>query len=164
MNLREDKHWSYGARSGIGNAQHERMFRMVAPVQTDKTAESVAEMVKEVNWVRNDKPLTQAEQDKINNNAIRAMPGQYETIDAVMSTLVGNQLYNRPDNYVQTLKGELEAQKLAAVNSAAKEIIHPESLTWVVVGDLSKIEAGVRALNLGNVTVIDTDGNPVSKK
>lgn len=164
MNLREDKHWSYGARSSIGNAQHERLFRMVAPVQTDKTAESLAEMVKEVNWVRNDKPLTQAEQDKINNNAIRAMPGQYETIDAVMSTLVGNKLYNRPDTYVQTLKGELEAQKLASINAAAKDIIHPERLTWVVVGDLSKIEAGVRALNLGEVTVIDADGNPVAKK
>ncbi|QYR52995.1 M16 family metallopeptidase [Lysobacter soyae] len=164
MNLREDKHWSYGARSSIGNAQHERLFRMVAPVQTDKTAESLAEMVKEVNWIRNDKPLTQAEQDKINNNAIRAMPGQYETIDAVMSTLVGNQLYDRPDNYVQTLKGELEAQKLESINAAAKEIIHPDSLTWVVVGDLSKIEAGVRALNLGEVTVIDADGNPVAKK
>jgi hypothetical protein len=40
-------------------------------------------------------------------------------------------------------------------------VIHPDHLTWVIVGDLSKIEKPVRALNLGDVQVIDTDGNPV---
>ena len=40
-------------------------------------------------------------------------------------------------------------------------LVHPDSLTWVVVGDLSKIEKPVRALNFGEVTVLDTDGKPV---
>ncbi|HWG67216.1 MAG TPA: hypothetical protein VN662_07365, partial [Rhodanobacteraceae bacterium] len=66
-----------------------------------------------------------------------------------------------PDDYVQTLKGRIEAQKDAQVNAAAREVIHPDHLTWVIVGDLSKIEKPVRALNLGEVHVIDADGNLV---
>ena len=49
-----------------------------------------------------------------------------------------------------------------AVRAAATEVIHPNALTWVIVGDLSKIEAGVRGLKLGDVQVIDADGKPVA--
>ena len=51
----------------------------------------------------------------------------------------------------------------ADINKSAGRLIHPEALTWVVVGDLSKIEAKVRALNLGEVTVLDADGKPVAR-
>jgi predicted Zn-dependent peptidase len=107
------------------------------------------------------KPLTDQEIQKIKDNDIRRMPGQYETSQAVLSAVAGIVKFDRPDDYVQTLKGRIEAQKDADVNAAAKEVIHPDQLTWVIVGDLSKIEKPVRALNLGEVHVIDADGNAV---
>ena len=80
-----------------------------------------------------------------------------------MSTIASNVLYNRPDDYVFKRKAEIEAMTPAQVNAAAKAL-DPNGLTWLVVGDLSKTEAPVRALNLGEVTVIDADGKPVAKK
>ncbi|WHZ20098.1 MAG: M16 family peptidase [Rhodanobacteraceae bacterium] len=161
MNLREDKHWAYGAGSFSPNAIGQRPYLMYAPVQTDKTAPSAAEVLKEARAVVGDKPITDKEIRKIKDNDIRKMPGQYETAQAVLSAVAGIVKYDRPDDYVQTLKGRIEAQKDAAVNAAAKEVIHPDKLTWVIVGDLSKIEQPVRALNLGEIHVIDADGNPV---
>jgi predicted Zn-dependent peptidase len=161
MNLREDKHWAYGAGAALPNAIGQRPYLMYAPVQTDKTAPSAEEILKEARAVVGDKPLTDAEIAKIKDNDVRKMPGQYETAQAVLSAVAGIVKYDRPDDYVQTLKGRIEAQTDAAVNAAAKEVIHPDQLTWVIVGDLSKIEAPVRALNLGDIHVIDADGNAV---
>ncbi|MBU6417256.1 MAG: insulinase family protein [Xanthomonadaceae bacterium] len=162
MNLREDKHWAYGAGSFLPNAIGQRPFLMYAPVQTDKTAPSAEEMLKEARAVVGDKPLTDAEIAKIKDNDVRKMPGQYETAQAVLSAVSGIVKYDRPDDYVQTLKARIEAQKDADIEAAAREVIHPGKLTWVIVGDLSKIEPSVRALNLGEVHVIDADGNPVN--
>ena len=161
MNLREDKHWAYGAGSFLTSAIGQRPFMMYAPVQTDKTAPSAEEMLKEARAVIGDRPLTDAEIQKIKDNDIRKLPGQYETAQAVLGAITGIIKYDRPDDYVQTLKSRIEAQTDAAVNAAAQEVIHPDHLTWVVVGDLSKVEKPVRALELGEVHIIDADGNPV---
>ncbi len=158
MNLREDKHWSYGARSSVQDALGQRPLLIQAPVQTDKTAESIGEALKEVRAVASDKPPTTAEIDKIKAQRVRALPGSYETTGAVLTALSTNQLYARPDNYVQTLKQNIEAQTDAQVDAAAKQIFVADALTWVIVGDLSKIEQPVRALNIGEVKVLDTDG------
>ena len=67
-------------------------------------------------------------------------------------------LYGRPDDYVQTLKARIEAQSDDAVRAAANEVIRPDALTWIVVGDLKKIEAPVRKLGIGKIEVIDANG------
>ncbi len=162
MNLREDKHWAYGAFSFLQNAQGQRPFMLYAPVQTDKTAPSIEETLKEVNGVIGPKPLTAAEIQKIKHNDIRAMPGEYQTIGAVLGAMQNITLYKRPDDYVQTLKSRIEGQSDKAVQAAADEVIKPNELTWVIVGDLSKIEAPIRALKLGEVQVLDADGKPVA--
>jgi predicted Zn-dependent peptidase len=133
---------------------------MYAPVQTDKTAPSAEEILKEARAVIGDEPLTDKEIRKIKDNDIRRMPGQYETAQSVLNAVETIVKFDRPDDYVQTLKGRIEAQKDADVEAAAREVIHPDRLTWVIVGDLSRIEKPVRALKLGAVHVIDADGNP----
>ena len=164
MNLREDKHWAYGSYSFMSNAKGQRPYMLYAPVQTDKTAESAAELLKEARDVIGSRPLTAAEIAKVKDSSVRSLPGGYETIGAVAGALADNALYGRPDDYVATLKQRVEAQKDADVQAAAKQIVMPDALTWVIVGDLSKIEAGVRALDLGAVQVVDADGKPVAKK
>ena len=54
--------------------------------------------------------------------------------------------------------GEVNALTPAAITAAAGKLIRPEALTWVVVGDLSKIEASVRKLGFGDVKVLDAEG------
>ena len=134
---------------------------MYAPVQTDKTAESVGEILREAKDLVGKKPLAHDEIDKIKVGDVRSLPGEYQTAGAVLGALSAIKLYDRPDDYVQTLKPRIEAQTDAAVQAAAHEIVRPDALTWVVVGDLARIEAGVRALKLGEVKVIDADGKVI---
>ena len=92
---------------------------------------------------------------------MRALPGQYESAGAVLGAMQNIVVYHRPDDYVQTLKHRVEAQKDADIQAAAKEVVKPDALTWVIVGDRKQIEKPVRALNLGAVQVLDADGNVV---
>src|SRR4249919_1606872 len=164
MNLREDKHWAYGAYSFLQNAIGERPWLAFAPVQIDKTAESLKEMSREINdYASGKSPATPAEVSKIQATEIRGLPGSFETASAVMGSLAGNVRYDRPDDYVTRRATEIKALTPAQVADAAKAI-EPNALTWVVVGDLSKIEQPVRALGLGEVSVVDADGKPVAAK
>jgi len=162
MNLREDKRWAYGAFSFMRDAIGQRPFLMYAPVQTDKTAESAHEVAKEAAEVIGARPLTEQEVDKIKDSNVRGLPGSFETGSEVLSAMSEIVQYNRPDDYVQTLKARTEAVKQPDAEGAIKEIIKPNALTWVIVGDLKKIEQPVRALKLGDVQVIDGDGKQVT--
>ena len=164
MNLREDKHWSYGARTMLLGAQGQRPWIAMAPVQIDKTADSMKEMQREFAEYGSGKvPATPEEVTKVINNEVRSLPGAYETASSVMNTIGGIVRYDRPDNWVQVRNAEVQAFTPAQAAAAAKAI-DPSQLVWVVVGDLSKIEAPVRALNLGEVVVLDADGKPAAKK
>jgi predicted Zn-dependent peptidase len=161
MNLREDKHWAYGAYSFTSGALGQRPWIAFAPVQIDKTVESLKEMQREISdYATGARPATPAEVDKIKATQIRGLPGSFETARAVMGTIGGIVRYDRPDDYVIRRMHEIEAMTPAQVQEAAKTI-DPSALTWVVVGDLSKIEQPIRALNLGDVSVVDANGQPV---
>ncbi|MGN6481018.1 M16 family metallopeptidase [Luteibacter sp.] len=161
MNLREDKRWAYGAGSFLLDAQGQRPVLFYAPVQTDKTAESAAEILRESRDVIGAKPLTADEIAKIRSQRVRALPGSFETTSAVLGAMNGILIYDRPDDYVQTLKSRVDAVNQGSAETALKAVLKPDAFTWVIIGDLRKIEAPVRALNLGEVHVIDADGNPV---
>ena len=164
MNLREDTHWSYGARTMLLGAQGQRPWIAMAPVQIDKTADSIKEMQREfADYGSGKVPATQEEVTKVINNEVRSLPGAYETASSVMNTMGGIVRYGRPDNWVQVRNAEVQSFTPAQAAEAAKAI-DPNQLVWVVVGDLSKTEAPVRALNLGEVIVLDADGKPVAKK
>jgi zinc protease len=161
MNLREDKRWAYGASSFLQDAIGQRPFMTYASVQTDKTAESVTEVLKEARAIVGDRPITDTEIEKMKAQRVRALPGSFETTGSVLGVLSNNALYGRPDNYVQTLKSRLEGQKNADIEAAAREVIKPDELTWVIVGDLKKIEKPIRALKLGELKVLDADGKVI---
>ncbi|MBB3226333.1 putative Zn-dependent peptidase [Luteibacter sp. Sphag1AF] len=161
MNLREEKRWAYGANSFLIDAKGQRPMLLYAPVQTDKTADSAAEILKEVQGVVGNRPLTEDEISKVRAQSVRALPGSYETISEVLSSMGGIVVYGRPDDYVQTLVPQIEAVHQKSAQSALAGVVSPSALTWVIVGDLRKIEAPVRALKLGDVQIIDADGKPV---
>jgi predicted Zn-dependent peptidase len=163
MNLREDKHWSYGARTMLADAEGQRPWLAFAPVQIDKTVDSLREMQREIgSYVSGAAPATQAEVDKIVANNLRSQPGAYETAGSVLGTIAGIVRYDRPDNWVELRNAQIRGLTPAQVNAAASTLA-PGAMTWVVVGDLSKIEQPIRDMKLGTVTVIDADGNPVAE-
>ena len=161
MNLREDKHWSYGARSLASNALGQRPWMAIAPVQIDKTADALKEMNREIAaFADGQQPPTAAEVERIRNIQTLSLPGAYETAGAVLSTIGGIVRYGRPDDYVFKRKAEIEAMTPDQVRQAATTL-DPGALTWVVVGDLEQTEQPVRALGLGEVVIVDADGKPV---
>jgi zinc protease len=163
MNLREDKHWSYGARSRIGDAQGPRSFVINAPVQTDKTRESLLEVKKEVDEILSTRPSTQAELDQAKAEETLTLAGRWETNSAVLSSLSHLVRYGLPDDYWSTYAAQVGALTTADVDAAAREIIDPARAVWIVVGDRAVIEAGVREAGIGEVVVIDADGQPVDR-
>lgn len=158
MNLREDKHWSYGARTVLRDARSQRPFYAVAPVQTDKTKEALVEMNKEFRGIVGDHPVSADELAKIQANETLKLPGSRETLDALGQSIVDMVQFGLPDDYYDTYAGKVHALKTNDVNQAAKEVVRPDNLTWIVVGDRAKIESGVRELGLGEFHLMDTDG------
>lgn len=161
MNLRENKRWSYGARSGLQNAQGPRPWIASAGVQIDKTAESMAEMDREIREFASGKnPTKPDELAKIQNSFTLRLPGSLETNSALGGSIADIVRYGRPDDYVLQRSARIKSIALGDVQRAAAGI-QPDSLTWVVVGDLSKIKDKIAALNIGPITVLDNDGKPV---
>jgi len=163
MNLREDKHWSYGAGTRLTDAVGQGIFRAVAGVQTDKTAESMREIQKELLNVIGAKKPDEAELKFAQDSIAISLPGNNETSGEIAGSWGEILTFGLKDSYWNDFVGALSALTPADVNASAGKLIHPEALTWVVVGDLSKIEKSVRALELGEVSVIDADGKPVTR-
>jgi zinc protease len=161
MNLREDKHWSYGAGSFFVDARGQRPFLAYAPVQTDKTKESVAEVARELKEILNGRPATDDELAKAKDSQTLTLAGQWETAGAVSGSLQDMVRYGLAEDYYATFAGKVRALGSKDVSAAAK-VLHPERMVWVVVGDRAKIEAGLRELNLGEVRYLDADGKPVT--
>ncbi|HTQ54022.1 MAG TPA: pitrilysin family protein [Bryobacteraceae bacterium] len=161
MNLREDKHWSYGASSRLINARGQRPFMVVAPVQTDKTKESLVEINKELRGILGDRPPTGEELKKVQDNETLSLPGSRETMAEVANSVETLVAYGLPDDYYDQYAGRVRALQIADIESAAKNVVRPDNITWVIVGDRAKIEAGVRELNLGEVKFLDADGKPI---
>jgi zinc protease len=161
-NLREDKSWSYGAFSFIADAKGQRPFIAYAPVQTDKTKESMAEIRKELSGIVSDRPVTAEELDTAKATQTLSLPGRWETAGAVMGDLSDIVVFGLPDDYWNRYADAIRAVSATQVMDAAKEAIRPGALTWVVVGDRAKVEAGIRELGLGEIAFIDGDGKPVA--
>jgi zinc protease len=161
MNLREDKHWSYGVRAVLSPARGQRPYISISAVQTDKTKESAVELVKEYKNIAGEKPITADELKDEQSNTTLGLPGTFETVQQ-LSGAYGNILqFGLPEDYYDTFTQKALALTPDSANEIAKKYILPDHLIWVVVGDMSKVESGIRELNLGEVHKVDADGNPI---
>jgi len=161
MNLREDKHWSYGATSVLFPARGQQPFLVYAPVQSDQTKESLEELNKEFRGIVADRPPKPAELQRAQNSMTLSLPGSRETIDALGSSILEQVQFGLPDDYFQTFAQKVRSLDVPAVTDAAKSTLRPDNLVWVVVGDRAKIEAPIRQLGLGEVKFLDANGNPI---
>jgi zinc protease len=161
MNLREDKHWSYGASSFIIDAKGQRPLLTYAGVQTDKTKESTQEIIKEFKAIVGDKPVTQEEFTRTKNNGILQLPGQWETNASIGFSLVEIVKFGLPNDYFKNYDKNFRSLTLGDVQTLAKKIVQPASLTWFVVGDKAKIMDGLKQVGFSQIIQIDADGNPI---
>lgn len=159
MNLREDKGWSYGSRTIWSAYDEAGLFFTLAPVQTDKTKESIQEILKELNQYQTSKPATAEELEKVQMNKTAKLPGAYETKGALLGAIVDTLDKGKDMAWLENYGERVNAITVEDVQSNARTLIDTDALTWVIVGDAKQIAEGVRSLNLGEVTMLDSDGN-----
>ncbi|MBT8107406.1 MAG: insulinase family protein, partial [Gammaproteobacteria bacterium] len=161
MNLREDKSWAYGAYTFILDGAGPRAFIGYAPVQTDKTAASMAELRKEFIDIRSDRPPEDDELARAVAEDTLSLPGRWETASAVATSLAQMVRYGYRDDYWDTYAQNVRGLSLQQVVEAADRYVAPEQMVWIVVGDRDKIVDEVRALEFGEIEFLDVDGRPV---
>ena len=163
LNLREDKGWSYGARAILLDAAGQRPYYAFAPVQTDRTAESMAEIDGEIRGIRSGgaRPPTADELAKVTDQNTLTLPGRWETNGAVMASLIEMTRFDLPDDYWDTFADAVREVALSDVSAQADRVLQPDNLVWIVVGDRVRIEEKIRGLGLGEMQFLDADGNPV---
>lgn len=159
MNIREDKHWSYGAQSTLVSAKGQRPFLVLAPVQSDKTKETMVEIKNELEGILGKKPITNDEFQNAKNGKVLGLPGRWETMAAVQASLGEIVRCGLPDDYFQKYSGRVQKLTIDDLAKAAKKTVHPEAVTWIIVGDRAQIEPKIRELGFTEITIIDADGN-----
>jgi zinc protease len=130
-------------------------------VQTDKTKESLIELEKELRNILGKQPITEKELNTAQKNQTLQLPGMWETDNAVASSLSEIVTFGLPDDYFNIYPARVRSLSVSDVDKAARAVVHPNELVWVVVGDRSKVEAGIRELGWGEVQLLDADGNAV---
>lgn len=163
MNLREDKHWAYGAYTFMWDARGQRPFVAYAPVQSDKTAESMLEVLKEIGNITDERPPALDEVARAKDEATLTLPGRWETGNAVLADIVEVVQFNLPENYWDEYPEKMRSLSVRDVSRVAGEVVQPRKLVWVVVGDREVIEPEIREAGFTNIKQVDADGNLVGQ-
>jgi zinc protease len=163
LNLREEKGYSYGVFSFPILYSKSGAWRASGGVQTNKTKESLVEFVKELKFLAGEKPISDVELDHAKANRVRGYAQQFESLGRIGGQVAQLWAAGLPMNELQREPDELKKASLTAVNSVAQKYAAPKGAILLLVGDRSKIEAGVRELNLGEIVVLDSEGKPAVK-
>jgi predicted Zn-dependent peptidase len=148
MDLRERRGWSYGAFGNASLREHQIPYIIQAPVQSDRTGESIAAVREDIQGFLGTSGVTAEELQRVINGNTRQLPGQFETSAAVLGALRTNALYRRPDNYQETLAGRYRGMTAQVLDTTARRYINPDNFVWVVVGDAARVRPQLERLGL----------------
>jgi zinc protease len=159
-NIREEKGYSYGVFSFANANSKYGLWMASGGVQTNKTKEAVAEFQKELKFIAGGKPVSEKELVDARNNRIRGYAQEFESLGRVASVIQNLWNTGMPMTEIERQTGELQKATRESVNSAAEKYATPGKATLLLVGDLSKIENGVRELGIGDIIIVDVEGKP----
>lgn len=157
--IREVKGWSYGASSYLSARAQRSPYLISAPVQADKTGPAIAAIMENVTGFLGANGVTPAEFNRVVKGDIAALPGQYETSSAILGQMSQDALFGRPFDYVRGLARRYAALTPDALDQAARAVIDPAAIHWIVVGDKAQVLPQLQALKLP-VTVVDSADAP----
>jgi zinc protease len=160
MSLREQHGWTYGAFSDLTTRPLSGTFLIASSVRTTATDSAVAEVVRQYRRIATE-PVPEAELRGAVANVVGSFPNSVQTVQGLADRMQQLLQNGQPLNYYNSYRERLSAVTPADLSRIGRERLMPDALTIVVAGDLSKIEAPIRALNLGTVEVLDPAGNTV---
>lgn len=162
LNLREDKGWTYGARSSFTADEYDGDFEFSSGIKADATDSALVQVVKE---------LKDYEENGINDDELAFMKNAIGQRDALryetgiqkagfIRTILD---YNLPANFTELQQKILKGMTKKEIDELAKKWIHPDKLNMLLVGDKARIYPGLSKLGYP-IVELDVDGNPVGKK
>lgn len=163
LNLRENKGYSYGVFSNLALLSQAGSWWANGGVQTNKTKESVAEFLAELQNLAGAKPISEKELEDAKATRIRGYAQQFESHGRIAQQIADLWAAGMPITELQRESDESAKATLAEVNAAAQKYAAPGQATLLLVGDVAKIEAGLRELNAGDLVVLNSEGKPATK-
>ena len=158
-NLREDKGYTYGARSFFDFSQYAGPFQAGAAVQTAVTDAALTEFMKELNGIL--EPVPEEELTRAKNFVALRFPSRFQTVASIAGQLTELELYDLPDGYFNEYVQRILAVTQDDVQRVARNYVVPGEMAIIVVGDRETIEDGIRGLGLGaihNLSIEDVLG------
>jgi zinc protease len=157
LKLREEKAFTYGARTGFDWHRGRSPFVLQASVHTASTAESIADSLAEIDAIRGMRPPTDAELALSKASLTRGYPRNFETTQQVARSVAQLALYDLPDRYFADFVPTINAVRGEDVTRAAERYLDPSNLATLIVGDHSAIADSLGALALGEPRVLPVE-------
>ena len=157
LNLREDKGFTYGARTAFEFRRRPGPFVLQVGVQTSATAESIAESIGEIRAMVSTRPITAEELRLAAASLTRGYARNFETADQIARAATQLALYDLPDTYFAEFVPRIEQLTTDEVTAAMARHLHASRLTTVVVGDYDAIRADLGRIGLGDPVVLSAD-------
>ena len=124
-------------------------------MQADQTGPSIAALKSQISDFLTSKGVTPAELQRTVNGSTRELAGSFETSADVLGEMQRDVLYKRPFDYVETLEDRYKALTAPQLDAAARKMIDPSKVTWVVVGDKKVVMPQLEKLAIP-ITVVDS--------
>ena len=160
MNLREDKGYTYGARSRVLVWGRGGAFGAWASVKTETTAASLTEFLSEIGGALGDRPVTDEEFARSRSSMLQGYAGRFEGTSGVLAQFASADAHQRPAGWVAGFPDRVTAVDREAAAQAFADIVSPTDLAIVIVGDWNAAGAAVAALDVAPITFLDEDGLP----
>jgi zinc protease len=153
MELRETRGWSYGVRGSVNRFAGPVSYTISAPVQADRTGDSIAAMQEQIDAFLTSDGMRPDEFSRAISGSIRSLAGRFETSIGVIGGMSNNLLYGRSDDYYDGIAAMYRSFDRTQLDATARSAIDPSAFTWVVVGDADQIREQLDALGLPVETV-----------
>ena len=157
LNLREDKGFTYGARTSFDFRRLPGPFALQASVQTAATGRAIEESLDEIAAIRGTRAVTSEELALGVAVVTRGYARNFETPEQVARGVMQIALYDLPDDYFAQFVPQVERVTLDDVTRVAARHLDPARLTTLIVGDFEVIAADLARLNLGEPVVLSAE-------
>jgi zinc protease len=161
-NIREDKGYSYGVRSGFGFGKGPGPFSAGGDIVTDKSDAALLEFMKELRGVQGERPITDEEMDTARNSLIQRLPGQFGAVAQINGAITMLYVQGLPENYYQTYGKNIGAVAREDVLRVAKQYIDLDRMAIVIVGDRKTIEEPLAKTGIAPIVYLDKEGKPIN--
>jgi predicted Zn-dependent peptidase len=157
LNLREDKGFTYGARTAFDFRRMPGPFSLQVSVQTKATAQAIEESIGEISAIRGPRAIT-ADELALGVAALtRGYARNFETAEQIARGVMQLALYDLPDTYFAEFVPTVERVTAEEATAAMARHTDPARLTTLIVGDLDAIGADLPSLALGDAVVLSAD-------